>query len=56
MIRTECLVCESENLTEIINLGMHPFADTFVPESKVSEPDKIYLLVVFLCGAELGGL
>jgi len=49
MIRTGCLVCESEKLTEIINLGMHPFADTFVPESKVSEPDKVYPLVCDLC-------
>src|SRR3989338_11139458 len=49
MIRTGCLVCESEKLTEIINLGMHPFADTFVPESKVSKPDKVYPLVCDLC-------
>lgn len=49
MLRTKCLVCESEKLDEIINLGSHPFADTFVPESKKSESDAIYPLVCDLC-------
>jgi len=49
MLRKNCLVCSSENLTEIINLGMHPFADTFVPLNKLSEPDLIYSLVCDLC-------
>ncbi len=49
MIRTSCLVCESKNLNEIVNLGMHPFADTFIPISKISQPDNIYPLVCELC-------
>ena len=51
MLRTKCLVCESEKLDEIINLGSHPFADTFVPESKKSESDAIYPLVCDLCNS-----
>ncbi len=49
MIRIKCLVCDSVDLNQIIDLGSHPFADTFVPESKISEPDLIYPLVCDLC-------
>lgn len=49
MIRQECLVCQSKELIEVIDLGLHPFADTFVPESKKGEADKIYPLVCNLC-------
>ena len=48
MFRKSCLVCESTNLKEIIDLGSHPFADTFVPESKISDPDLIYPLILQL--------
>ena len=40
MFRTKCLICGSINLNEIINLGMHPFADTFVPKDRISEAEK----------------
>src|SRR3989344_1593126 len=49
MIRNNCLVCGLNNLTQIIDLGSHPFADTFVPEIKKSEPDLIYPLICDLC-------
>ena len=49
MFRKSCLVCESEELREIINLGMHPFADTFIPKDKASEADLIYPLICDLC-------
>ncbi len=51
MLRNRCLICESTDLKEIIHLGSHPFADTFVPESKISEPDILYPLVCDLCQA-----
>ena len=44
MFRENCLVCDSKNLEEIINLGIQPFADTFIPKSRLSEPDKVYPL------------
>lgn len=50
MIRKNCLVCNSTDLEQIIHLGSHPFADTFVPESKKSMGDVIYPLVCDLCG------
>ncbi|MEK6915330.1 MAG: methyltransferase domain-containing protein [Nanoarchaeota archaeon] len=49
MIRNNCLVCNSTDLVQIIDLGSHPFADTFVPKSKISEPDMIYPLTCDLC-------
>lgn len=49
MIRNLCLVCNSKNLKEILDLGMHPFADTFIPKEKISEHDSAYPLVCDLC-------
>ncbi|MBM3232285.1 class I SAM-dependent methyltransferase [Candidatus Pacearchaeota archaeon] len=49
MLRNSCLVCDSKEIDEIIDLGSHPFADTFIPESRKSEADKVYPLVCTLC-------
>ncbi len=49
MLRDSCLVCNSKNIDEIIDLGSHPFADTFIPEFKKSVADTIYPLVCTLC-------
>lgn len=49
MIRSKCLICGSEKLDEIIDLGTHPFADTFIPESRIQGPDMIYPLICDLC-------
>jgi SAM-dependent methyltransferase len=49
MFRTSCLVCNSLNLARIIDLGMHPFADTFIPESRLSESEPVYPLSCDLC-------
>lgn len=49
MIRKNCLVCGSEELSKIINLGSQPFADTFIPESKIDEGDVLFQLVCDLC-------
>ena len=49
MFRTECMVCESTNLQTIIDLGMHPFADTFVVPERESEADQLFQLACDLC-------
>ncbi|MDP4039125.1 MAG: class I SAM-dependent methyltransferase [Candidatus Pacearchaeota archaeon] len=49
MFREKCIVCDSEDIVEIINLGSHPFADTFIPPQQTHEPDKIYPLICDLC-------
>jgi SAM-dependent methyltransferase len=49
MFRRECLLCQSHTLVEVIDLGMHPMADTFIPASRLSEADRLYPLIVDLC-------
>lgn len=49
MFRRDCLLCGSGALAEVIDLGMHPMADTFIPESRLAEPDRLYPLIVDLC-------
>ena len=49
MFRKNCLMCNSSKLNDIINLGMHPFADTFIPKSKIHLSEKVYPLIVQLC-------
>ena len=51
MFRDECLLCHSRTLVEVIDLGMHPMADTFIPESRLSTADRLYPLIVDLCEA-----
>lgn len=49
MERLTCLVCNSAKLQEIIDLGMHPFADTFIPKDNFANHDFAYPLVCDLC-------
>ena len=49
MLRKKCLMCNSLKLNDIINLGMHPFADTFIPKSKIHLSEKVHPLIVQLC-------
>lgn len=49
MQRTKCIICDSSNLEEIIHLGSHSFADTFIPQNCLSEPDLVYPLICDLC-------
>ena len=51
MNRDQCLVCGDARLIEVIDLGMHPFADTFIPSDRLSEPDLCYPLIVDQCEA-----
>lgn len=47
--RDHCLICSSSNITEILNLGIHPFADTFIPKENLYQYDKAYPLICDLC-------
>src|SRR5712692_7625227 len=49
MFRDGCLLCKWSDLKEVINLGMHPMADTFIPVGRLSEADRLYPLIVDLC-------
>jgi SAM-dependent methyltransferase len=48
-IRKTCINCKSSNLVEILNLGMHPFADTFISRESIGIQDSAYPLVCDLC-------
>src|SRR5271154_1202519 len=50
MFRKACLSCKSPDLREIVNLGMHPMADTFIPADRLSDGDRVYPLICDLCG------
>jgi SAM-dependent methyltransferase len=49
MFRKQCLGCKSPDLHEIVNLGMHPMADTFIPADRLDEGDRVYPLICDLC-------
>lgn len=49
MFRTACLACQSKDLAEIIDLGMHPMADTFIAPERAAEADRVYPLICDLC-------
>ena len=49
MFRKSCLCCGASGLAEIINLGMHPMADTFVPADRLDGGDRVYPLICDFC-------
>jgi len=49
MFRKQCLSCKSDQLHEIVDLGMHPMADTFIPANRLDEGDRVYPLICDLC-------
>lgn len=49
MFRTECICCRSTEVVEIVNLGMHPLADTFVPAERLDQSDHVYPLICDFC-------
>lgn len=51
MFRNQCLCCGSSELLEIVNLGMHPMADTFVPADRLDVADRACPLICDLCPA-----
>ena len=47
--RLRCLCCNKKKLHEIIDLGLHSFADRFVPKGKLDITDPKYPLVLDMC-------
>lgn len=47
--RKKCLCCKSKKLIEIINLGIHSFADSFIPKNRLKFYDPKYPLILDLC-------
>jgi 2-polyprenyl-3-methyl-5-hydroxy-6-metoxy-1,4-benzoquinol methylase len=44
----KCII-DGSNVVEIIDLGMHPFADTFIPEDRFYESEPVFPLKCGLC-------
>ena len=49
MKRASCLCCGSEELVQIVNLGMHPFADSFFTENDKYQGVVSYPLGCSIC-------
>ena len=49
MMRKNCLICLSNKLNKILNLGKHPYADTFISKNKLSNKEPITKLEVDIC-------
>lgn len=47
--RKKCLCCKNKKLIEIINLGIHSFADSFIPKNRLKFYDPKYPLILDLC-------
>ena len=47
--RIKCLSCNNSKLNEIINLGLHSFADRFIPKKQIKLIDPSYPLVLDFC-------
>ena len=45
----KCLISKSRNLTKIIDLGIHPFADTFIKKNQIDLMEPVYPLQCYLC-------
>lgn len=46
---SKCRICESENLTEFLNLGNQPLANSFLKEIKSKLIESVYPLRVLFC-------
>lgn len=47
--RIECLCCGSKNLSQIVDLGLHPFADSFFSDDDCFKGVRYYPLACLLC-------
>lgn len=44
-----CRLCNSVRISKVIDLGFHPLADTFLPDTLLHEPEISYPLQLGLC-------
>ena len=47
---TSCALCASSDLKLVLDLGLHPLADTFLKAEELTEKEEKYPLQVLLCG------
>lgn len=46
---TECRICKSKECYDVLDLGFHPLADTFLAKDQLSEPEVYYPLRAQTC-------
>lgn len=46
---TECRICKNKECYEVLDLGYHPLADTFLAKEQLSEPEVYYPLRTRAC-------
>ena len=46
-----CFCCSSNDLVKVIDLGRHPFADTFISQNRYYETEPVYPLYCNLCNS-----
>jgi SAM-dependent methyltransferase len=51
MRRKKCLICNSSDITKILDLGSHAYADTFIPKDKIYDRLDVYNLSCALCNS-----
>lgn len=53
MLRQACSICGDNRLVDVIDLGLHPCADTFLPKDYVvaGGPDQVWPLIVCECSS-----
>lgn len=49
MLTTSCRLCNSTDVAEVLDLGLHPLADTFLSESMLKKRQSYYPLGLVLC-------
>ena len=49
LYRKFCLICNSPRISDIINLGMHPFADKFIKKAEKYMSEMVFPLIIQLC-------
>ena len=45
-----CHMCKSGNLTQVLDLGMHPHSDDFLSEDRLSDVEHVFPLRLVSCG------
>ena len=48
-MRTSCLVCSDQSVHDVLDLGMHPYADTFIGQHQLDQSEPVFPLEVQMC-------
>ena len=49
--RKTCRLCDGKDLKPVLKLAPSPLADSYIPENRLTEPQELYPLDLYQCGA-----